>query len=535
MIVEEASMTRSELIAEYEQLQKEHAALKAEKQQLEAQVNWLKEQFKLARHRQFGPSSEKASALMQNEFVFNEAEATVDSAPVVVEPETITYTRKRKQAGHREEMLSELPIEVIEHRIPEAERVCSACGNHMHEMSTQVREELIIIPAQVKVNRHVRYVYGCRHCEKNEINTPIVTAPAPKALIPKSLASASAVAYIMSQKYVEAMPLYRIEKHFERLGIELPRQILSNWVVKGGEMLEVVYDRMHEMLLTLDILHADESELQVLKEPGRSAQTKSYLWLYRSGRYGPPIVCYDYKEGRDDKYPKLFLNGFAGFLHADGWHAYDKLTDVILIGCWAHVRRKFCDALLVVPKEHRDDPALVANVAIAKIKKLYEIEDELHDATVEERLRVRQLRSKPIVDDFKEWIETESKLVLPKSTLGTAFTYSRNQWPKLIRFLDDGRLEIDNNRAERSIKPFVIGRKNWLFANTPKGARTSAIIYSIVETAKENGLNPSSYLEYLFEHLPNIDHADEAAIDSLLPWNENVQAMLRTRPNTTQS
>ena len=230
-------------------------------------------------------------------------------------------------------------------------------------------------------------------------------------------------------------------------------------------------------------------------------------------------------------------NGWSAWteIRTDGWHAYDKLTDVILIGCWAHVRRKFCDALLVVPKEHRDDPALVANVAIAKIKKLYEIEDELHDATVEERLRVRQLRSKPIVDDFKEWIETESKLVLPKSTLGTAFTYSRNQWPKLIRFLDDGRLEIDNNRAERSIKPFVIGRKNWLFANTPKGARTSAIIYSIVETAKENGLNPSSYLEYLFEHLPNIDHADEAAIDSLLPWNENVQAMLRTRPNTTQS
>lgn len=521
-------MTRSELITEREQ----HLT---RIQHLEAENQWLKEQFKLARHRQFGSSSEKSSALLQAELVFNEAEAILDSAPALAESETITRTRKRKQVGHREEMLAELPIEVIEHRLPEEEQVCTQCGGPMHEMSTQTREEIVIVPAQVKVNRHVRYVYGCRHCDKNEMDTPIVTAPAPKALIPKSLASASAVAYIMSQKFVEAMPLYRIEKHFERLGIELPRQILSNWVIKGGEMLEVVYDRMHEMLLDLDILHADESELQVLKEPGRSAQTKSYLWLYRSGRYGPPIICYEYQEGRDSKYPIAFLEGFAGRLHADGWHAYDKLADVILIGCWAHVRRKFCDALLVVSKERRDDPTLVANIAIAKIKKLYEIEDELRDVTPEERLRVRQLRSKPIVDDFKEWFESESKLVLPKSALGTAFTYCKNQWPKLIRFLEDGRLEIDNNRAERSIKPFVIGRKNWLFANTPKGARTSAIIYSIVETAKENGMNPSSYLEYLFERLPSIDTSDKAAIDSLMPWREAVQAALRIHSNTTPS
>lgn len=520
-------MTRGQLKAEYEQLQKEHAALKAKEKCLEAENQWLKEQFKLAKHRQFCTSSEKMSALLQNELVFNEAEATLDSAPAVVEPETITRPRKGKQVGHREEMLADLPTEIIEYRLPEDEQVCKQCGGSMHEMSTQVREELVIIPAQAKVKRYVRYVYGCRHCDKNEINTPIVTASAPKALIAKSLASASAVAYIMSQKYVEAMPLYRIEKHFKRLGIELPRQILSNWVIKGGEMLEPIYSRMHELLLDLDILHADETELQVLNEPGRAAREKSYLWLYRSGRYGPPIVCYEYQIGRGSKYPKLFLSGFAGRLHADGWHAYDKLTDVMIIGCWAHVRRKFCDALLVVPKERRDDQTLVANIAIAKIKKLYDIEEELRDATPEERLAARVERSKPIVDDFKEWLETESKLVLPKSVLGTALTYCKNQWPKLIRFLTDGRLEIDNNRAERSIKPFVIGRKNWLFANTARGAKSSAVIYSIVETAKENGLNPSSYLEYLFERLPNIDHTDTAAIDSLLPWGEAVQSALR--------
>jgi len=531
--VEVVDMTRAQLIVEREQFQADLAASKARIQHLEAQVNWFKEQFKLAKHRQFGPSSEKMSALSQTELLFNEAEATLDSMPTEAEPKTITYTRKPKSTGHREEMLADLPTEVIEYKLPEEEQTCSQCGGHLHEMSTQVREEIEFIAAQVKVVKHVQSVYGCRNCEKNEISVPIVTAPAPKAIIAKSLASPSAIAYVMSQKYVEAMPLYRQEKHFERMGINLPRTMFSNWVIKGGEMLEPIYNRMHELLLELDILHADETPLQVLKEPGRAAQSKSYLWLYRSGRYAPPIVCYEYREGRGGEHPVRFLDGFAGYLHADGWHAYDDVKTATLIGCWAHARRKFCDALLVVPKEHRDAPALVANIAIAKIKRLYEIEDELRDATPEERLRVRQMRSKPIVDDFKEWFESESKLVLPKSALGTAFTYCKNQWPKLIRFLKDGRLEIDNNRAERSIKPFVIGRKNWLFANTPRGAKVSALIYSIVETAKENGLNPFDYLKYLFERIKMIDPADISTIDSLMPWKEAVQAELRIQTSHT--
>jgi len=251
--------------------------------------------------------------------------------------------------------------------------------------------------------------------------------------------------------------------------------------------------------------------------------------LYRSGRYGPPIICYDYKEGRGGKYPTKFLPDFAGSLQVDGWHAYEDVKTATLIGCWGHVRRKFCDALAVVPKESRKDPTLLANIAIKKIKDLYDIEREYHDITPEQRLVVREALSKPIVDGFKEWVEKESPLVLSQSVLGQAFTYSRNQWPKLIRFLKDGRLEIDNNRAERSIKPFVIGRKNWLFANTPKGARTSAIIYSIVETAKENGLNPFDYLKFVFERVNTIDLTEPSKVDSLLPWSGGVQAALRIR------
>jgi transposase len=517
-----------------EELEDRLKKAEARNRELQNQVNWLMEQFKLAKHRQFGASSEKISAPEQTELLFNEAEATLDSTPVEPEPETVTYTRKPKQAGHREKMLKDLPTEVIEYKLTDDEQVCTQCGSHMHEMSTQVREELKFIPAQIKVIRYIQSVYGCRNCEKNEINVPIVTAAAPKAIIPKSLASPSAIAYVMSQKYVEAMPLYRQEKHFERLGINLSRTAFSNWVIKGGEMLEPIYNRMHELLLERDILHADETPLQVLKEPGRAAQKKSYLWLYMSGRYGPPIICYEYQPGRGGEYPVRFLKGFAGRLHADGWHAYDDLKNVTLSGCWSHARRKFCDALAIVPEKHRDAPAFLANIAIAKIKRLYRIEDIFCNVTPERRLAARQRLSKPVVDAFKEWLDKESSSVLPRSLLGKAFTYCKNQWPKLIQFLDDGRLEIDNNRAERSIKPFVIGRKNWLFANTPSGAKTSAIIYSIVETAKENGLDPFGYLNFVFERIREQGPVDGSTVDSLLPWSEGVQAQLRIRkPNTT--
>jgi transposase len=513
-------MNRAELMVERDRLQNRVALLEVEN-------NWLKEQFKLARHRQFGSSSEKM--FPQTELVFDEAEATLDSAPAQVEPETITYTRKPKSTGRRQEMLEDLPTETIEYKLPEDEQVCAQCGGHLHEMSTQTREEIEIIPARVKVIRHVQSIYSCRNCEKNEISVPIVTAPAPKALIAKSLASPSAVAYIMSQKFVESLPLYRQEKHFERLGIELPRTMLSNWMLKGGEMLEPIYNRMREALLERDVLHADETPVQVLHEPGRNAQSKSYMWLYRSGRYGPPIICYEYQPTRDGDNPKRFLSDFAGYLHADGFSGYNKVTDVTLVGCWAHARRHFVDALILVPKEHRQDPNHLCNIAITKIRQLFAIERDLCNGSPEERLAARNERSRPIVEDFKTWLDKESKLVLPKSKVGEAITYCRNQWQKLIRFLDDGRLEIDNNSAERSIKPFVIGRKNWLFANTVRGAKVSAIIYSIVETAKENGLNPFDYLKYALERIKN---TGPTAINSLLPWSEDVQAALRVHSNT---
>lgn len=501
------------------ELKTKNIELESRNIQLEAELKWLKDQFKLAQKRQFGSSSEKSSALLQIEMLFNEVEATADASVAEPEPQTITYTRKPKSVGHKQEVIADLPIEVIEYKLPEDEQVCSCCGGPMHEMSTSVREELEIIPAQARIIKYVRSIYSCRHCELNEINTPIVAAPAPKPLISKSLASASAVSYIMGLKYVEAMPIYRQEQHFERLGIDLSRATLSNWVIKGGKILEPICDRMHEVLIGRKILHADETTVQVLHEDGREAQSKSYIWLYRTGRDGPPIVLYDYQQTREGKHPKQFLQGFGGHLHVDGWAGYHNIEGVSLNGCWAHVRRKFVDALEVIPKDKRSDPKLLANEALACIGKMYGIEAKIKDFSPEEQKAYRDENTQPILDKFKIWLDREKNLTLPKSILGTAITYTLNQWPKLINFMKDGRCDIDNNRAERSIKPFVIGRKNWLFANTPRGAQTSAIIYSIVETAKENGLNPFEYIKYLLQQIPNIDMNDKNAVDNLLPWN----------------
>ena len=489
--------------------------------QLSAELQWLKEQFRLAQHRQFGSSSEKTTT-EQQALVFNEAEA--EAVPNAPEPvlETISYQR-RKTRGHREMQLAGLEVETVEYTLPEDEQICTACGGPLHELTEmeEVRQELKIVPAQVSVVRHVRHKYGCRHCERHAIKTPVVTAPMPEPAFPGSLASSSAVAYIMSQKYVEGLPLYRQQQQLARMGINLSRQTLANWMIAGAEWLEPVYDHLHEYLLKRDILQADETTLQVLHEEGRAATTDSYLWLYRSGRDGPPIILFDYQQTRAGKNPRAFLEGFHGYLHVDGYQVYETLPDVTLVGCWSHGRRGFTDAMKVLPTTRPPGPPTPTEEGLEFCNRLFAIERELHDATPEERFRGRLERSRPVLNAFHAWLENQAKNAVPKCTLGQAINYCRNQWPKLIAFLLDGRLELDNNRSERSIRPFVIGRNNWLFANTPKGAKASAIIYSMVETAKENGLDPYHYLKYLFEVLPNITTRQ---LDDVMPWAETVQA-----------
>jgi len=326
----------------------------------------------------------------------------------------------------------------------------------------------------------------------------------------------------MDQKYTNSMPLYRQEQQLSRLGLELSRQTMANWLLAAADpWLKVIYDRMHEHLLLRNILHADETTLQVLKEPGRSAETKSYMWLYRTGREDPPIILYEYQTTRASKHPDRFLSGFKGYLQTDGYSAYGKLSDITSVGCFAHARRKFTDALKALPVEQKDKP-VAASIGLDYCNKLFAIERQLNDVSNEERYTKRLEQSKPLLDEFYVWLKKQKQQTLPKSAFGQAITYCLNQWDNLNNFLLDGRLESTNNRAERSIKPFVIGRKNWLFANTPRGANASATIFSIIETAKENNLKPYNYLVYLFEQLPNIDTTDVDIIDSLLPWSDTL-------------
>lgn len=500
--------------------------LEQEVADLTVKVQLLEQQLLLYHRKRFGASSERTHPDQMQ--LFNEAEA--EAAPLSPEPtvETITYQR-RKPKGKRQRDLEKLPVETVEYTLPEDEQICECCGGALHVMSTEVRQELKIIPAQVKVVRHVRYVYSCRSCEQDEIQTPIVTAPMPKPAFPNSLASPSAVAFIMNQKYVEGMPLYRQEQQLARLGLDLSRQTMANWVIYGAERwLYPVYERMYVHLLEHDIMHADETTLQVLQEPGRAAETQSYLWLYRTGRDGPPIILFEYQPTRAGKHPTEFLSGFQGYLQVDGFSGYEKIPNVTLVGCWAHARRKFDEALKQLPKSAQTTRAL-ASKGLDFCNRLFAIERSLKNASAEERWKRRQEESLPVLNAFRAWLNEKSSEVLPQSGTGKAITYCLNQWEKLTSYLQDGRLEIDNNRSERSIKPFVIGRKNWLFANTPSGAKASATVYSIVETAKENNLNPLSYLTYLFEKLPNIDIDDKDALDLLLPWSPALPDYCRMR------
>jgi transposase len=520
--------TIEDLLKRLEQLEKQNAELEAklEKQnELETKLKWFEEQFRLHQQKRFGISSEKTNPDQLE--LFNEVEK--EANPDLPEPtvESITYQRRRKKRGHREMMLENLPVETVEYRLSSEEQVCSCCNGALHEMSTEVRQELKHIPAELKVIKHVRYVYSCRHCEREEIETPIITAPMPKPVYSGSLASPSLMAHIMSQKYVEGLPLYRQEQQFTRLGVSLSRQTLANWMIFGAnKWLSPVYNRMHEFLLMQDILHADETTLQVLQEPGRSATSSSYLWLYRTGREGKPAILYDYQETRAGKNAQDFLAGFKGYLQVDGYAGYHKVPDVILVGCWAHSRRKFSEALTALPSSKRMS-AVTAKEGLHFCNQLFAIERDIRELSSEERFESRLERSKPVLGAFLSWLKIQEQKVLPKSALGQAITYCLNQWEKLVAFLKDGRLEIDNNRSERSIKPFVIGRKNWLFSNTPRGAKASAIIYSIVESAKENGLNPYYYLRFLFEELPNVDITDKSAIDKLLPWSPTLPIYCR--------
>lgn len=374
----------------------------------------------------------------------------------------------------------------------------------------------------MKVVEHVRHVYACRCCQRDNEKTPIITAKAPNAVLPGSFVSPSLMAFVMNRKYAEAIPLYRQEQQFINFRIDISRQNLANWMIHGAnKWLKPIYDSLHKRLVEESFLHIDETTLQVLSEDGKDAKSKSYMWLYATGKYSLLIFLYEYQPSRSGKHPKAFLEDFKGVIQTDGYPGYNQVEDVSIMGCFAHARRGFVDALKSLPKDANTTSTL-AKEGRDYCNKLFHIERSFSELTSEERYIARLEQSKPVLEAFLVWLNEKKPKVLPKSGLGKVINYCLNQWSKLETFLENGEIELSNNRAERAIKPFVIGRKNWLFNKSPHGAAASAIIYSIVETAKANHLSPFHYLEYLFEKLPNIDISDPNQIDELLPWSDSI-------------
>ena len=478
--------------------------------ELKQQVQWLTEQFRLARHKQFGASSEQTDNGQLS--LFNEAEHAAD--PTVPEPEitTVKAHYRRRTRLTTDKLPEDLPVEIIEHELPIKARVCPDCGSPLHKMGADTREELKIIPAKAVIVRHVRHVYACRHCEQSSDCAPIVKADMPQPVIKGRFAAPESVAHIAAQKFMMGSPLYRQEQEWAQSGILLSRQTMSNWLVKAcADWLEPIYQEMQRRLCGHQILHADETTLQVLREDGKRAQSKSYMWLYRtSGEAQRQIVLYDYQRDRKHTHPEAFLKDFTGFLHADGYEGYHKLPDrIIVVGCWTHLRRKFDEALQTLPKDKWESSDAAKGVAYCN--KLFHLEKQFASLSPNERQKERARQSQPLAEEFYAW--AGSLRALPKTLLGKAAYYAQSQRKYLMRYLLDGRLEISNNRAENSIRPFVIGRKNWLFSNTPNGARASAVYCSLIISAKENGLVPFEYLAKVFTEAPN-----GAPIDSLMPW-----------------
>ena len=507
--------------AEYERLSR----LEEENEWLNNRVRWLEEQLKVLTRNHFGAKHESSSeeVVGQMSLLFDEPEVYAHLEEIRQEEQA----EEQKSSGKKKRVfvLDKLPenceIKVENHELSEEEHTCPVCGSVMEPVGEEVVRTLEIIPAQFVVHEDHYVNYACKNCNgedtEEEIGkTQFRKTPHVPMVYPGSYCSPEAAAFLMTQKFVMGSPLYRMEQDFSRAGLTLSRQTMSNWMIYCTETwLAPLYDELHRLLLKAEIIHADETELQVLREPGRKAQTKSYMWLYRTGSFADhPIVLYEYQPGRGSKYPLNFLSGFTGYLQTDGYVGYDALKDVTHVGCMAHLKRKFHDAVTALPNGKKSGSAVEGE---AYCSKLFQLEERFADLSPEERKQKRQDLAKPILDAFLAWGSTRNASA--KSKLGEALTYLHNNGRELSEYLNDGRLEISNNLAERSIKPFVIGRKNFLFANTPKGATASAVMFSIIQTAIANGLDPLAYLTYIFTEAPKMSAKGEDWVTEMLPQN----------------
>lgn len=462
----------------------------------------------------WGPKTEKLREKDERQLcLFDEAEV-LQEIPQSAEEITVP-AHQRKKSG-RKPIPQHFPRVDVVHDLPDSEKQC--CGKEMVRIGEEVSEKLDIIPAKIQVLRNIRYKYACKVCEGVESeNGTVKIAPAPAQLIEKGILSARFIAWIITAKFSDALPFYRQENIFVRMELELSRATMANTTIKTAERCRPLIELMSKALLFGPMIGIDETPVQVMNEEGRANTTKSYMWIFRGGTKARPIVLFQYRETRSGKFLKEMLADYQGYVQTDGFCGYDGLEEMpnlkgMTLGCWAHGRRFFVE----VTKAGQGNEKKVkgrgnAWAIIVLIKKLYAIEAQAREEkmTVEEIYKIRQEQAKPILAEIKKKLDELQLAVPPQSLLGKAIGYAIPRWQQLIRYLDDGNLTIDNNLVENAIRPFAIGRKNWLFSGHPKGAEASANLYSLIETAKANNLEPNAYLHYLFEKIPLIKNEDE--------------------------
>ena len=488
----------------------------------------LEQMADLKRHR-FGRSSEKHETEDQISFMevdgkivfFNEAEAVAAEENTQEEPESVSRRKPKKKQGKREEDLDGLPVVVVEHSMTDEELEDKFGKDGWKQLPDEVYRRYSFTPAKIQVEEHHVKVYAGKETQE------VIKAPHPQALLRGSLVSPSLEAAVMNAKYVNAVPLYRQEQEFERYGLHISRQNMANWTIQCTDRyLAVLYDYLHEKLYGYHVLQADETPVLVNKD-GRPAGSKSYMWVYRTGRMYTEcqIILYEYQRTRNASHPREFLKDFSGVCVTDGYQVYhtieEEREDLKIAGCWSHARRRFDEAVKALPKAKQKDSR--AYLALTMIQAIYREEKLLKDLPAKERMIRRQLSVKPLVEAYFIWVRENLPKVPQKSKTWEGFNYSLNQEKYLKVFLDDGEVPMDNNAAEQSIRGFCIGKKNWVMIDTIAGAKSSAIIYSIAETAKANKLKPYDYFEYLLTEIPkHLDVPDSSFLDDLLPWSPSL-------------
>jgi transposase len=509
----------------------EIAALKAMLAGKDATIAILEEKLRLATVKQFAPSSEKLASLGHPDLFFNEAEVLGTKPEDETQASEIMVPAHTRERGKRKPIDATLPRQRIEHDIPESQKTC-ACGCQLTRIGEAVSEQIGLEPARAYVKQHVRFKYACRSCEGTESDGPtVVTAPLPAQPLPKSNCSPDLAAFITVSKYADGLPLYRLEGILARYHVSVSRTAMACWMIKLGDLVQPLIDLFNDMQLAYDVLQMDETTVQVLKEDGRAAKDKSFMWVRRGGAPGQPTILFDYAATRAASVPLELLAEYQGYLQSDdysGYNAAARRDGVKHVGCLDHARRKFVDA---VKAQHAVAGAErgLAPEALKIIRKLYAVEKLARDAkmSAEQRHTLRQEKAKPIWEELRAWLDKNLGAAPPQTYTGKAINYLAADWPRLIRYLDDGRVEISNVLCENAIRPFVIGRKNWLFSDTPAGAHASAKLYGIIETAKANGLEPYAYLRLIFEKLPQA--TTPADIAALLPWYVAPAALRTTR------